>query len=96
MQSVTEDDKGRSRPPAFHIDPSSVLRPDYGADFAFLSVQVDHEKIGGQRLYSQKIPLASDHLAFIDFRTGEGARFSVGLSVRINERPADLLHREPS
>lgn len=49
-----------------------VLRPIYDADFAFLSVQVDHERIGGQRLYSQTIPPASDHLALVDFRAREG------------------------
>ncbi|MGJ4949007.1 hypothetical protein [Bradyrhizobium sp. HKCCYLS20291] len=55
-----------------------VLRPVYDADFAFLTVQVDHEKIGGQRLYSQKIPPASDHLAFVDFRRSEGRESVLG------------------
>jgi hypothetical protein len=72
-----------------------VLRPVYDADFAFLSVQCRSREDRGQRLYSQKIPPASYYLAFIDFRTGR-ARFSVGLSVRIDDRPADLLRREPS
>ena len=48
-----------------------VMRAVYDADFAFLTVQVDHEKIGGQRLFSQAVPPASDHLALIDFRARE-------------------------
>jgi hypothetical protein len=48
-----------------------VVRAVYDADFAYLTVQVDHAKIGGQRLFSQKIPPASDHLAMIDFRARE-------------------------
>lgn len=49
-----------------------VLRPVYAADFAILSVQVDHERIGGQKLFSQRIPAASNHLALVDFRAREG------------------------
>jgi len=73
-----------------------VLRPVYDADFAFLSVQVDHEKIGGQRLYSQKIPPASDHLAFTSISGRVKGSLQCRLSVRIDDRPADLLRREPS
>lgn len=49
-----------------------ILRPVYDADFALLSVQVDHSRVGGQRLYSQKVAPASEHLAKIDFRLLEG------------------------
>jgi hypothetical protein len=59
-----------------------MLRPVYDADFALLSVQLDHSMIGGQRLYSQKVAPASEHLAQIDFRSLEGRSSWLGLPSR--------------
>jgi hypothetical protein len=49
-----------------------ILKHVYAADFAAILVELDNTNIGGQRVYSKKIPADSTHAIVVDFRRLEG------------------------
>lgn len=49
-----------------------ILKAVYKADFAAMETVIDNTQIGGQRLYSSRVPPQSVHNILVDFRQFEG------------------------